>query len=280
MIINIYLIKDNYKYLSNIFEYNNYLLFDVINEKNSFELKIIDLSKIEFVENAILKEIFNFKIPYIIPKILSFNNNKFILLYENNQICIIDCNFIKNDKCDNFVIIDEKNKDEITQDNKESTKNEKNIWKLFFKDIEEINVKENGTIIPIVTDNSKVYNYNYHPSYLFDNYNYSYYYCSYDNKEQFFKLDFSKEYNFIEFTIKYDKAQKENMPKKYNVELYDNENQKINVFEFCVDDNKIKEEIKSLGCKARYIHFILKENFGGDYFVIKKLEFRCVDDVI
>ena len=277
---DIYLIKDKYKYLSNIFEYNNYLLFDVINE-NNFEFKMIDLSKKIFVENAILKDIFNFKITLNIPKIISFNNsNKFVLLYENNQICIIDCNFIKNDEYDNFVIIDEKNKDDITQENKELTKNENNIWKLYFKDIEEINVKENGTIVPIVMDNSKVYSYYYNPSYLFDNYNYSYYYCSYDNKEQFFKLDFSKEYNFNEFRIKYDKAQKENTPKKYNLELYDNDYKKINVFEFCTSNNEIKEEIKCLGFKARYIHFILKENFGGNYFVIKKIEFHCVDDVI
>ena len=53
------------------------------------------MSNFQFIENNYLKGIFNIQISSNIPKIISFNNsNKFILLYNNNQISIIDYLFL------------------------------------------------------------------------------------------------------------------------------------------------------------------------------------------
>ena len=94
-VYDIYLIKNKYEYYSNIFSINkNLLLFDIINN-NSIEFSILDMSNFQFIENNYLKGIFNIQISSNIPKIISFNNsNKFILLYNNNQICIIDYLFL------------------------------------------------------------------------------------------------------------------------------------------------------------------------------------------
>ena len=55
----------------------------------------LEFIKIDLLENVIVeknefKEIFNFNITYNFPKIISLNDKIIILLYDNNQISIID----------------------------------------------------------------------------------------------------------------------------------------------------------------------------------------------
>ena len=266
-----YLIENRFNYYSNIFENKNYLFFDVINDKN-LEFKVIDLSNNSFVKQNELIEIFNYKISNNIPKILSFHNsNKFLLLYEKNQICVFekakDKIYMNTDKIIKGGELNEKDKD-----------NKKDILAQFAVIGKEILIKKNNFIIPIVAKYSEVYSSSYEPKYLFTDDNY--YYCSLNNQEQFIHFDFSKEYNFTYFKILFFDTRKNCMPQKYNVELYDNDYKKINEFEFITEHFKDnKDDIKDLRCTARYIHFILKHNFGGKYFIINKLKFYCVNDV-
>ena len=266
-----YLIENRFNYYSNVFENKNYLSFDVINDKN-LEFKVIDLSNNSFVKQNELIEIFNYKISNNIPKILSFHNsNKFLLLYEKNQICVFekakDKIYMNTDKIIKGDELNEKDKD-----------NKKDILDQFAVIGKEILIKNNNIIIPIVAKYSEVYSSSYEPKYLFTDDNY--YYCSLNNQEQFIHFDFSKEYNFTYFKILFFDTQKNCMPQKYYVELYDNDYKKINEFEFITEHFKDnKDDIKDLRCTARYIHFILKHNFGGQYFIINKLKFYCVNDV-
>ena len=159
------------------------------------------------------------------------------------------------------------------QSNKEDKDNEVDNWVDISN--KEILIKKNGIIEPKVTEYSDIYSSSYLPIYLFTKDNY--YYCSLNNNEQFIHFDFSKEYNFSYFKILFLEKNKNCIPRKYYVELYDNDYKKINVIE--CNTEVFKEEKKDLRFTARYIHFILKENFGGEYFIIKKLEFYCVDDI-
>lgn len=267
---NIFVIKNMFKYHLNIFEKNNYLIFDVAHDDN-IEFKMFDLSNKSFIENNELTEMFNFKLSNNIPKILSFNNsNKFLLLYEKNQIGILEK--IKGTKKS----VNDNNKD---YKRIETKGNKADISNQFLDISKEINIIKNGIVIPKVTKHSEVYYsslYSFSPKYLFTKDNN--YYCSSNDQEHFIHFDFSREYNFSYFKIFFLEKNKNCIPGKYCVELYDNDYKKINVIEFMTEEI-IKEQKQDLRCIARYMHFILKKNLGGKFFIIKKIEFYSVDDV-
>lgn len=266
---DIYLIKDKYNYHSNILENNNYLLFDTIKD-DKLEYNAIHLSSNSFLENNIYKEIFNFKISYNIPKILSINNyNKFLFLYENNQISIVDYHSLDKAEILNYIDNYQKNNNNLI------TKCISTIQ----KNIEEIIIKKKGALIPEIIKFSDAYSSSYEPKYLFTK-DENYYYCSLDNSEHFIHFDFSKEYNFsyAKVIFLFDNSLINCIPKIFSVELYNNDYKLSNVLQFkCKNDKAF--EIIFLRDKARYIHFIFKKNFGGDYFIIKKIEFYDLDNI-
>ena len=196
-------------------------------------------------KNHELNALFNFKIEDNIPKFLLSYKNIFISVYENNQITLI-----------NYKI---------------NMKETKNYEKEKIKKIE-INKNRNTKLIPKVSGYSNIYSDKYHPDYLFSN-ELNYYYCSSDNLEAYFELDFSQEYYFTEFKILFSKTYYDCRPKTYKVQAFDYKKRLINEFLFSNKENDKLEKINVLNNQARYLKFIFTENFGGDYYVIKKIEF-------
>ena len=135
---------------------------------------MINLFNSSPVEYDNFKEIFKFKISFNIPKITTLNNcNKLVLIYENNQICIIDFNPLN-----------------VSSNNIEKDKNIINTNEAIIKNnIKEINIKSIGPLIPKAMKYSEVYSSSYGPSNLFTKT--ESYYCSSSNEPQhFIQLDF------------------------------------------------------------------------------------------
>ena len=268
-----YYLKGKFNYFTNIITRNEFIFFDDI-KKGNLTFRRIDLLNNKLDEKNELNDIFYFKISYNIPKIISLNNtDKFLLLYEDNQISIIDYNISNN--------IDNKEKAKNEKDKKsdKDTKNE-NINKTpeIPESIKEINIKKIGPLIPEVVDHSAIYSDSYEPSNLFINN--SDYYCSYsDNPKHFIEFDFKEEYNFTYFKVICYEKETRCRPKNYNMILYDDKKRIINTFEFTgIKENS--SEIKYLGERGRYIKLNFKENFSGSYFILKNIEFYANDEII
>ena len=106
------------------------------------------------------------------------------------------------------------------------------------------------------------------------------YYCTSSNSpNQYIHFDFEKEYNFYYFKIIYPEKETKCRLKQYLVELYDDEHRKTNEILYNIEDKDKSSDIQIIGDKARYIYFIFKENFNGNYFIIKNLEFYTIDDI-
>ena len=269
---DLYRIKNTYKFYSNIIGNNNYLIFDTIKD-NIIEFSIIDLSQNTLVDNNELNEIFKYKIPFYIPKILAINNrNNFILLYEENQICIIDSHYLA--KKENKIIEANKQSDEDKENdikNKNSSQILNKINKIKIKE------KEEAYLIPKIFKHSPIYSDTYDPSYLFTNDDY--YYCSLSNdSNHFIVFDFEQEFNFSYFKIICYEKETRCRPKKFSVVLFDNKYRRKNELLFIAEKGE-DEYIKYIREKARYLAFIFQENFTGKYFIIKNIEFYSVDDI-
>ena len=255
-----YLIERKYNYYYNILVDHNYLIFDTI-KGNDLQFKFIDLNYNLEEKNHSLKELFNFKIDNNIPKfLLSFQNNNFLTTYENNQISLINYK----------LLIDEKEKDNNKKQKiKEFTviQTEK-FYGIFSSECR--NKKYKMKIIPKISDCSDIYTSSYHPKYLFTNDDY--YYCSGSGSNHFIEFDFSQEYYFIGFKIIYSESYKHCKPKNNKIQTFDNKKRLTKELEFTCELNK-NICLESFKEKARYIKFIFTENFGGEYIVIKKMEF-------
>ena len=252
-----YLIKGEFKYFCNIIAKNEYLYFDTVNNMD-LEFNMINLlNNSSLTEYDYFKEIFKFKVAFNVPKITALNNiNKFVLLYEDNQICILDYN--------SFNEANQNNSLDTYKNNKENN-------------IKEIKIKNVGPLIPLIMKNSNIYSSSYEPSNLFINNDY--YYCSSSNEPgHYIEFDFKKEYNFAYFKlICYEKETRCRL-KKYSMKLFDGKARHTNSFEFTgKKENSI--EIKYLGDKARYIRLDFIENFTGLYFIIKNIEFYAFDEI-
>ena len=128
-----YLIKGEFKYFNNIIAKNEYLYFDTVNNMD-LEFNRINLIHNSPTEYDYFKEIFKFKVAFNIPKITALNNiNKFVLLYEDNQICILDYN--------SFNDANQSNSLDTYKNNKENN-------------IKEIKIKNVGPLIPLIMKNS------------------------------------------------------------------------------------------------------------------------------
>ena len=259
-----YLIRGEFKYYSNIVGKNENLFFDVIN-KSYLEFKMITLLNHSPIQKNEFKELFNFKVSFNIPKIISLdNNNKYLLLYEHNQICIID--FYSSNKITN------KN---ILGINKSNTKENNQTKKP--KRIKEIIIKKIGLLFPKILKYSGIYSESYGPSNLFIISDY--YYCTYSNSpNHFIELKFEKEYNFSHFKLICYEDETKCRPKKYSMILFDGNTKMINKLQFFGKKENIIE-VKYIGEKAQFIRIEFKENFGGKYFILKKIEFYAFDEI-
>ena len=121
-----------------------------------------------------------------------------------------------------------------------------------------------------ISGNSPYHDKSYLPKFLLkdDKNNY----CSVRNaKTSFIEFDFEKEYFFIQFYIIF-KHKKENKPKNYNIEFYDNKKRIIRTINFTTDENNISET-KGIWEKARYLKLNLTSRYEGDYFEISYIGF-------
>ena len=270
---NNYYLKGKFSYYTNVITRNEFIFFDV-NNKDNLSFKMIDLLNNKLHGQNELNNIFYFKISYNIPKIISLNNNdKYLLLYEDNQISIVDYNISNNIKNKD----EEKNEKENKSDKDAKNHDINNISEIP-KSIKEINIKTIGPLIPKVIDHSSIYSDSYMPSNLFiknDDY-----YCSYsDNSKHFIEFDFKEEYNFTYFKVICYEKETRCRPKNYSMVLYDYKKRKTNLFEF-TGKKENSSEIKYLGERARYIRLNFKENFTGSYFILQNIEFYANDENI
>ena len=241
-IYNFCLLKKTFKYNSNVTVDNNYILFDkIIN--NNLQFSFIDLSDFTNKENNRLIELLNFKLNYNIPKIaISQRFQKFINIYDNNQLCILDYmyeNHYNNQNNDN--------KNEI----------------ILIKD-------NNSEIIPPSFIYSSIYDSEYDPKNLFKE---KEYYCSKTKKNEFITFDFEKEYYFNKIIVKYINKYKNGRIKKFKLYFLDSKKRIIDIFEKNDFDKEWDFFTIITNNKARYIKFEFLENFGENYFVIGKMSF-------
>ena len=250
-----YLIKGEFKYYSNIIPKNEYILYDVVNN-NDLEFQMINLLNNSSDEYNYLQQMFKFRVSFNIPKITTLNNNKFLLLYENNQMCIID-----------FKSLFESNHNNSLDNNKNNSDN----------NIKEIKIKEVGPLKPKIMKHSDIYSNSYEPSNLFIEDDH--YYCSSSNEPgHYIEFDFKKEYNFSCFIlICYEKETRCRL-KKYSMKLFDEKGRQTNLFEFTGKKENSFEK-KYLGDKARYIRLDFLENFTGAYYIIKNIKFYAFDEI-
>ena len=215
---------------------------------NKLQFSFIDLPSLENKDNNQFIQLLNFKIDNDPPKIF-FNQGfkKFINLYENNnQLCIVDFT-LKEIELDNNEIDNEIKEINLTKDN----------------DLE---------IIP------KIYNYSskyegkekYAPINLLSEKSY---YCSNSKSNEFLEFEFEKKYFFNRFIISYiDKYEKTRI-KKFQISFLDEKRNIISFQVHSVNDIKPYNITGDLNDIAKYIRLDLLENFGGDYFCIRRIRF-------
>ena len=244
-----FILNKTFNYYKNLVVKDNYLLYDTINE-NEINFSLINLDDIwkERKDNFLI-ELFNFKEYYYFPKILLNNNfENMIYLYENNQLSIVEYKSVKNNQ--NIIIQNQMNK--------------------------KIKIKENANKLPKIIYYSEVYNQNYGPSNLFandDDNPYSYYYCSKKPSNQYIEFEFIDEYFIGSFEIIYLYRYKECKPKHFKVTILDNNKNIKKICEFINDDIDSLSHEYNLKNKGRYLRFDLIDNHGGDYIIIKKIDF-------
>jgi hypothetical protein len=240
------LLKKTFNYNYNVSGDKNYLLFDTI-IKNELQLFFIDLSNFANQENKQLIQLLNFKINNNIPKIvLNQGFKKFINIYDNNQLCIMDY------VCEQNLI-----------NNNEMRRTQINLNYDY----------ENLEIIPKDISCSSTYDSSYCPQNLFKSYSY---YCSETNKNEYILFDFEREYCFRKIILTYNDIHdpyKKARLKKFKVIIMDRNKAQIYAKEFTREKiSEMQYEFEVEG-KGRYIKFELLENFGEDYFTIGGLKF-------
>ena len=138
-------------------------------------------------------------------------------------------------------------------------------------------IKKVGLLFPKILKYSGIYSESYGPSNLFIISDY--YYCTYSNSpNHFIELKFEKEYNFSHFKMIWYENETKCRPKKYSMILFDRNSKMINKLHFFGKKENIIE-VNYIGEKAQFIRIEFKENFGGKYFILKKIEFYAFDEI-
>jgi len=238
------LLKQSFKYFSNIVANDKYLLFDNMNEnknKNNLKFSLIDLSNSSNKENSKIIQLLNFKIDNF-PKILVNQNfKKLVHLYDNNQLCIIDYIYDENIEDNNI--------------------NNENIMKINLS-------KDAEKVIIFIFNFSSCYDNKYHPEKLFTKESY---YCSKSNSNEFITFNYKEEYYFNRFKMNFLDDYKDSRPKKFNITILDNKERPIKTYNFINDNIDNKSFEKNLNIKGKFLKFDFLENFGGKYFCIERM---------
>ena len=171
------------------------------------------------------------------------NFSKFIYLYEdNNQISIINLKLNELlDKIDNNI-------------------NDKIILKI----------DNQGEVIPIIHQFSSIYDNDYKAENVLREEGY---YCSKTNTNEFITFKFDKAYYFTGIKIVFPNRYKKAKLKELKINIYDINEKLIDSYFCSNDDFEIYSGYFDLNDKGVYIKFELLENFGEDYFCIKRIKF-------
>ena len=240
------MLKEYYYYHSFVTINDNYILFDQI-KNNKIQFTCISLTKSSIDEinegNKELIELLNFNIDINSPKILLNNNNIFIHLFGENQLCLVK---YKLNKINNIKSIKTKNINEI---------------KLIHK---------NDKIIkPEITVSSSIYNTNYDAINLFTE---NLYYCSDYGKVQNLKFTFDDEYYFTNIKFEFHEDYLNCRPKKFTIEISDNKRRSINKLKIEDNNNNLSETI-NLNESGKFIEINISDNYGGKFIIIKRIHF-------
>ena len=248
---NIFLLfKNYYNYHSFITTDNNYLLFDQI-RNNKIQFTFLGLTKSSINENnegnKELIELLNFNIDINCPKILLSNNNIFIHLFEQNQLCLVK---YKLNKINNI---------------KSISTNKINEIKLIHKN-EKI-------IIPEITTSSNIYDIKYDAINLFTD---DSYYCSDFGKIHYLKFTFNDEYHFTDIKFEFHPYYLDCRPKKFCIEIFDEKKRSVNMLKIELEDNSNNlSETINLNESGKYIELNISDNYGGKFIIIKRIYFSA-----
>ena len=239
------LIKKAFNYSYNFIAADNYLFFDNIID-DDLQFSLIDLRNYSNKENEEFVQLLNFKIDNNPPKLLLNENfKKFVGLYENNQLCIINYTLIKN----------------IENNNNEDK-----------KDLSELKFRKDNNIevIPSIDLYSSSYDYDYKPKNLFIN---NSYYCSKSNKNEYIQFNFKKEYYFTQFKMKYIEKYVESRPKKFRITVLDENLKIINYMDFTIEKKDYDIVEGYINENGVYLRFDFISNFGEEYICIDEIKF-------
>ena len=239
------LIKKAFNYSLNFITTDNYLFLDNIKD-NELQFSLIDLRNYSNKENTSFVQLLNFKIDNNPPKLLLNENfKKFVGLYDNNQLCIINYTLNKN-----------------IENNNNEDKND--ISKLIFR-------KDNSIeVIPSIDLFSSSYDYDYKPKNLFIN---NSYYCSKSNKNEYIQFNFKKEYYFTQFKMKYIEKYVDSRPKKFRITVLDENLKIINYMDFTIEKKDYDIIEGYINENGVYLRFDFISNFGEEYICIDEIKF-------
>ena len=242
------LFKEYYNYHSFVTTNDNYLLFDQI-RNNKIQFIIVSLTKSAInennKENKELIELLNFNIDINSPKILLCNNNTFIHLFEENQLCLVK---YKLNKINDIKSISTKNINEI---------------KLIHKN--------ENKIVPENIEFSSIYNHKYDTKKLFMD---ELYYCSDYGKNQYLVFFFDEEYFFINIKLEFHEDFLTCRPKNFTIKISDNKNRLVNSIKIENEDNNNNlSETISLNEGGKNITLNIFDNYGGKFIIIKRIHF-------
>ena len=178
-----------------------------------------------------------------------YNDNKILFLYDKNQICV-----------NNYYLLENEN---IKNNNKE---NEKDILSKVRYHSKIIKIPNEYECSPYYKNDS-----DYSPSSLFsDN---SYFYNSTKGNEHYIEFEFDKEYFFSDVKMTFVEKYKDCIPYIISLQIFDNKKRVINENVITTKNDKLSFNI-IINEKARYMKFSFLGNYGGEYIIIKKMEFN------
>jgi hypothetical protein len=191
----------------------------------------------------------NFKIDNNPSKIyLTENFSKFIYLYEgNNQVSVIDFSLNK----------------------KEMEQNNNNIINLNINLKRDINSVE---IFPEIYNYSSCYGNDYKPEKLLNDDDDDYY-CTRNNRNEFISFKFLEEYYFNMIYITFTRSYRKSKLKKFKISFYDINRSFLRSYDYTNDEEDSVKKIYEINDKGAYLRFYFLQNFGEDYFCIKRIQF-------
>ena len=147
--------------------------------------------------------------------------------------------------------------------------NNNNIINLNIVLKRDINNKE---IFPKIYEYSSCYSYDYKPEKLLND-NDDEYYCTRTNKNEFITFKFLEEYCFNKIYITFTRSYKKSRLKKFKISFYDINNSFLKCYNFTNDQEDDVEIIYKIYSKGAYLRFDFLQNFGANYFCIKRIQF-------